>query len=315
MTATPLLIAAGCAALALIATWLAAQSMRRRARIRKRIDPIAELLTPDATETESATEPQRKKRRKSGPVEWLDSRYPLSGGVRTASVALAVGGLAFGVVWTGLAFFGLLSGPLAGAASAGIGAGLAWQVGEIMEKAKRTEFSNRFIIVLEDFQRMVRHGIATGQALASVAAAADEPAKTSLARIVLETGFGVAAAVAIESEAQRVKVSELSMLAAIVGTQSATGGNLSESLENLANMVRERRDTRSRMRASTAESRITIIVLTLIPGAAVGIQAMSQPELIDVLLGEGRHLLGIGVILIAVGLGLAAMIIRSVNNE
>ncbi|MDE0191783.1 MAG: type II secretion system F family protein [Gammaproteobacteria bacterium] len=315
MTATPLLIAAGCAALALIAAWLAVQSMRRRARVGKRIGPITVLLTADATETESATKPQLKKRRKSGPVEWLDSRYPLSGGVRTAAVALAVGGLAFGVVWTALAFFGLLSGPLAGAASAGIGAGLAWQVGKIMEQAKRTEFSDRFILVLEDFQRMVRHGIATGQALASVAAAADEPAKTSLARIVLETGLGVAAAAAIDREAQRVNVSELSMLGAIVGTQTATGGNLSESLENLAKMVRERRDSRSRMRASTAESRITIIILTLIPAAAVGIQTMSQPELIDVLLGEGRHLLGIGVTLIVVGLGIAAMIIRSVRNE
>ena len=311
---TPALIALVCMALAVVALWLAVRSIRRRDRIKKRMAPIAGLLTGGALEAEPEKDAQRETPRESGPRQWLDARYPLSGGMRTAVIGVAAGGGSFALLWLALTFFGM-SVALAATVSIIIGAGLAWQTGSMLEQGKRTVFGDRFLIVLEDFQRMVRHGIATGQALASVAAAAEEPAKASLSRVVLETGFGVSVAVAIEREAQRVRVSELSMLAAIIGTQATTGGNLSESLENLAKMVRERRDTRSRMRASTAESRITMIILTFIPAAAVGIQALSQPELIDVLLSEGRHLLGIGVTLIVIGLGLAALIIRRAQHE
>ena len=313
---TPLLIAVACALLAALAVALAVRSMRRRAKVDRRMGPVAALLASETMDVapEENRQRRRERRRQSGRGGWLEARYPLVGGWRAAVVSLTVGLLSSGVAWVALTFFGL-SGALAFAASAGIGAVLVGQAARTMEQAKRIEFSDRFLVVLEDFQRMVRHGMATGQALASMASAADEPAKTSLSRVVLETGFGVPVATAIEREAQRVRVTELSMLAAIVGTQSTTGGNLSESLENLARMVRERRDTRSKMRVSTAESRVTIIILTLIPIAAVGIQAGTQPDLIDALLNEGRHLLGIGVTLIVAGLGIAAVIIRRVRHE
>ena len=115
-------------------------------------------------------------------------------------------------------------------------------------------------------------------------------------------------------EARRVRMSELAMLAAIISTQTSTGGNLSEAVGNLAAMLRERLDNRARMKASTAESRVTLIILSIVPFIGVGIQAALQPELVGVLLGEGRHLLGIGLAFIVSGLVISYFMIRGAQR-
>ena len=131
---------------------------------------------------------------------------------------------------------------------------------------------------------------------------------------MLETEFGVPIGTAMEREAFRIRISELSMLAAVVSTQSSTGGNLSESIANLAATLRERMDNRSRLKAATAESRVTMIILAFVPVAAIGLQAVTQPELVDVLLGGARHLFGIGILLILTGLAISWKMIQSAQR-
>ena len=123
-------------------------------------------------------------------------------------------------------------------------------------------------------------------------------------------GFGVPIGVAIDNEALRTRISELSMLAAVVSTQSSTGGNLSESVGNLSETLRERLDNRTRMTAATAESRLTMIILALVPVAAIGVQTATQPEVVDMLLGEARDLFGMGLVLILIGLGISWKMIQ-----
>ena len=246
-------------------------------------------------------------------VAKLNKRYPLAGGVRTTLIAGTTALTTFAIVLPLASFFGLAN-QWALPVAALVGGALGWNVGSMMETGKRNEFSARFLVALEDFHRMVRYGIASNQALHSIAAAAEEPVKASLRHIVSDTEVGVPIGAAMDREARRVHISDLSMLAAVVSTQAATGGNLSEAVGNLAAMVRERLDNRARMKASTAESRITMIILTIVPLAAVGLQAATQPELIDVLRGEARHLLGIGVSLILAGLVFSWMIIRNAQQ-
>ena len=211
-----------------------------------------------------------------------------------------------------LVFVGLTP-VLAVPAAVVVAVGLGLNVGSAMENGKRNEFNDRFLLAMEDFQR-VRFGIPAMQGLKSVSEAADEPLKASLRKILLETDFGVPLDQAMAREARRVRMSELAMLAAIISTQTSTGGNLSEAVGNLATMLRERLDNRSKMKASTAESRVTLIILSIVPFLGVGLQAAMQPELFGVLLGEGRHLLGIGLAFIVAGLAISYFMIRGAQR-
>ena len=305
------------AGLAFLTAWFAMTGMRalrRRAKIRRRLSPVDGVLATDTTEAASVPVRIRERKSSENPViARLNARYPLAGGVRTTVFAGIAGMLAFLALVPATSFFGM-SAALSFGSAALVGGSLGWNVGTVLEDARRSEFSDRFLIVLEDFHRMVRYGIAANQALNSITAAAEEPVKTSLRNIVLEMEFGVPIGTAVDREARRVRISELSMLAAVVTTQSSTGGNLSESIANLAATLRERLDNRSRMKASTAESRITMIILAFVPFAGIGLQIFMQPELIDVLLGEARSLLGLGITLIIAGLVISWMMIRSAQR-
>lgn len=63
----------------------------------------------------------------------------------------------------------------------------------------------------------------------------------------------------------RVGADELNLLAVTVSVQRSTGGNLSEILENLSGMIRDRSMLRNKIRAISAEGRITAIIMAAFP--------------------------------------------------
>ena len=285
--------------------------LRRRARIRRRIGAFGELL--ESGEVSTAT-PVRDAIAESKPMlASLERRFPLAGGKR-ALVASVIGAVVVACALVpGLVFVGL---PLVFAVLVGalVAAAVGWNLGSFLEFRRRMEFIDRFLVVVEDLQRMVRFGMATAQAFKSVADVAQEPVRGVLRRVAVEADLGVPLGVALGREAHRIGVSEMAMLAAIVSTQSRTGGGLAESVGNLAEMLRERIDNRARMKASTSESKISLVVLCLVPGAAIGIQAVSQPQLFATLMNDARYLLGIGFGLILLGLTVAWFMVRSVER-
>lgn len=287
------------------------ESLRRRARIRRRLGPFSELL--ESGEVSTAM-PLREAVSESTPVvATLDRQFPLAGGKRTLLASFAGALLLACALVPALVFLGL---PLAAAILVGlVAAGAAgWNVGSSMERRRRLEFSNGFLVAVEDLQRMVRFGIATGGAFKSVADAARSPVAGVLRRITVEVDLGVPFSVALGREARRIRSSEMAMLAAIMSTQSHTGGGLAESVGNLADMLRERIDNRARMKSATSESKISLIVLCFVPAAAIGIQAFSQPDVFDTLMNDARYLLGIGIGLILLGLAVAWLLVRSIER-
>ena len=193
-----------------------------------------------------------------------------------------------------------------------LGAGLGIGVGSFLEDRKRVEFNDRFLVAVDDFQRLVRFGVTPGQAFASIADSAGEPARDSLRRVALDAELGVGLGDALGREAHRVRVSEMAMLAAIVSTQSRSGGGpRGVRRQPWRTCCASATTTASAPRRATSESKISLLILCFVPLAAVGIQAQLQPDLVDTLLGSARHLLGIGAGLIAAGLVAAWLLVRS----
>ena len=314
MTFEPSILALGagmigaCTVLAVTVT----ETVRRRTRIKQRLEPLASMLEAGG-DAPTATPVPEQAGEQAALARVLDRRYPLAGGTRAAFIGLA-GAVAAGLALVpGLAFVGM---PTLLAVLVGVllAAAFGLNLAKVLEHRKRTQFNDRFLIAIEDLQRMVRFGISTGQALTSITASADEPVRTSLQRVARDAGLGVPLGVALGREAHRVRISEMAMLAAIVSTQSRTGGGLAESVANLAEMLRERIDNRSRMKAATSESKISLLILTGVPFAAIGIQSALQPELVSTLLNDARHLLGIGVGMIAAGLVVAWLMVRGAEK-
>ena len=281
---------------------------RQRTRLRRRLDSLPPLAQLDE-ETSDAARVDRVMRAGHPLQRALDARFPLAGGPRTTFIAALWGVGMAAVATASAAFFGLAF-VWAALVGAGAGVAMARNVGNTLEGRQRHRYEQGFLVVIEDFQRMVHFGIGSQQAFTAVVSGAEPPVDVSLLRVSRAVDLGVELAQAMDEEARRVRIGELSMLAAIFATQSRAGGNLSEAVENLATMLRERLDNRMRLRAMSAESRITLIILSIVPVVAIAIQSVMQPDLVRLLVApDGRSLLGIGVGLILAGLLIARFMI------
>ena len=287
--------------------------MRAKLRIRRRLQPITDLLDADGPAPVVEALPTARTENDNYIVERLDAWFPLAGGVRTAMIVLGTTLLVWIVLVPAMVFVGV---PTIFAIFLSLVAAIVvgWNLGTAVEDRKREAFTNRLVTVVEDFQRLVRFGTSSLRALRSVAETTEEPLAPSLKGILRETDFGVPLEQAMAREAHRIRMGELAMLAAIISTQTGTGGSLSEAVGNLGEMLRERLDSNMRLKASTAESKVTLIVLAAVPVLGVTVQALLQPDIVTTLLGEARHLLGIGVGLIVSGLFVSWLMMRGAQR-
>lgn len=304
---------AALAVFAAVAAIVAADALRTRSRVSRRVRPLAEMFANDERDAPAQRPATEVAGQENAFVAWLKGRFPLAGGVRVGVVAAVTTLLTGLLVAPFLAFVGVATG-LALAVALGAAILLGWNIAKLLEDNKRTEFNDRLLLAMDDFQRMVRFGIPTLQALNSITEAAEAPLKQVLRNAMLETALGVPLERAMAREAHRIRMGELAMLAAILSTQASTGGNLSEAVGNLAEMLRERKDNRTKLKSSTAESRLTLVILGIVPFLGIGMQVPSQPELLDTLLNDARHLLGIGLGLIFTGFAISYLMLRSAQR-
>lgn len=113
--------------------------------------------------------------------------------------------------------------------------------------------------------RAVRAGLPVAEAIRSVGAESMSPTQEEFARVAGETALGMPVEVAIRRLAERTSIQEYAFFAVIIGLHAQTGGNLSETLENLADMVRRRVAMAAKGKALSAEGRLSAGVVAALP--------------------------------------------------
>ena len=80
-----------------------------------------------------------------------------------------------------------------------------------------------------------------------------------------EVGFGAGVAAAIQRMAERVDHDDMYLFAAMIRLQERTGGNLADLLRSSSKTIRDRQAMRLRIRAASAEGRISALILNVAP--------------------------------------------------
>ena len=104
---------------------------------------------------------------------------------------------------------------------------------------------------------------------------------------------------ALRAFADRVPLLDARFFVTAVLTQRETGGNLSEVLDNLASVIRERFRVKRQVRVMSAHGRITGWVLGALPPAVAGILLLISPTYIRLLVDDP---LGLDMMMAAIGL-------------
>lgn len=113
--------------------------------------------------------------------------------------------------------------------------------------------------------RSLNAGHPIGTAIALVAREMPDPIGSEFGILSDQLTFGAELDVAMLSMVDRVGAEELNLLAVTVSVQRGTGGSLSEVLGNLSKMVRDRGILRAKIKAISAEGRITAMVMAVFP--------------------------------------------------
>lgn len=167
--------------------------------------------------------------------------------------------------------------------------------------------------VLDMLARATRAGQSIDQAIHLVAHEAGGLLGQEFRRCEQQLEMGRSFDKCIKALANRVRLMELRILATTLIVQRQCGGPLSEMLERMGTVVRERIAAQRQVRATTAAGRMsTLIVASIAPLALVGLLAF-QREHIDVLFQDpfGQTLLLLAIVLEVIGLIWVMLLLRT----
>jgi tight adherence protein B len=129
----------------------------------------------------------------------------------------------------------------------------------------------------------MRAGHSFLQSLDSAAKEIDDPAAGELGRVLTEIRLGRDIDDALEALVSRVGSQDLEWAVTAIKIQRKTGGNLAEVLETVAKTIRERETLRRQVRVLSAEGRISVIVLTVLPILIAVYLMLVNPEYLKTL--------------------------------
>lgn len=202
--------------------------------------------------------------------------------LRQAGLALSprrfvMGQIAIGLL-AGLALLQVLPGPMAIAGAVVAGAGLPLGV-VAMLRAQRLE---RLTAQLPDALDLMARGLSVGHPLSvtigNVAADMSDPIGSEFGYIQDQVAYGDDITEAFAAFSDRVGTEDARYAAVSVGIQHGTGGNLAHILHVLSKVIRDRATMRKKIRAISAEGRLSAFILSILPFGIFGIINITAPN-------------------------------------
>ena len=135
-----------------------------------------------------------------------------------------------------------------------------------MARAKRlSRFGEQLPDAIDVIVRGVRAGHPFSAAIDLVARELPDPVGTEFGMTTDEITFGQDVRTAIGNLYKRVGQEDLLYVVTAINIQSQTGGNLAEVLSRLSHLIRQRLKLRLKVRAMSAEGRISALFLSAMP--------------------------------------------------
>jgi tight adherence protein B len=148
-------------------------------------------------------------------------------------------------------------------------------------EVKRQKRIARFTELLPDAIDVIIRGVRVGYplpiALDLVARELPDPVATEFGLTADEISFGQDVRSAVENLYGRVGHEDLLFFVVAVNVQNQTGGNIAEVLSRLSRLLRNRSKLRLKIRALSAEGRVSAVVLSLMPFILFGGIALISP--------------------------------------
>jgi len=262
--------------------------MRRIQQAREtRMDGIAQRWLPNRT--------QLKKRLDMTGKDWSPGKYLVSNLILFAVVASAIL---------------LKGGPFLLALFVGgfIGLWLPHMVVGFMIGRRVGQFGKSFPDAIELLVRGLRSGLPISETLGIVGSEIPGPVGEEFRSVVDKVKIGRTMDVALQETADRLGTPEFQFFVITLQIQRETGGNLAETLSNLAEVLRKRMQMKLKIKAMSSESKASAYIIGSLPFIVFFLIYQINPQYIGKFFVDERLMItGIGG---AIWMGLGAFIMK-----
>ncbi len=173
-------------------------------------------------------------------------------------------------------------------------------------------FNALFPDALDLIVRALRSGLTISEGIITVGQELAEPVGGEFRRIDQALKFGRTLEEALWDTARRLDTPEFGFFVISLSVQRQTGGNLAETLANLSDILRRRRQMRQKIRAVSSEARMSASILGALPFVVAALIFVTTPSYLAPLVTNpnGIILCAVGGAMLAAGTFIMARLIR-----
>ena len=197
-----------------------------------------------------------------------------------------------------------------------LAAGAAAAGPTLLLRLAQSRYQRRFLDAFPDaldlIGRAVRAGLPAVEAMEVAGREIRPPVGIEFQRTLEEVRLGIDIGEALQNTAERIRVPDFRFYVVALALQRRTGGALAETLRNLSNIIRRRKEVRLKARALSAESKASAAVLAILPFVVGAILFTLNPSLMSILFHDsrGRYMLGLAALSLLTGIAVMALIIK-----
>ncbi len=192
-----------------------------------------------------------------------------------------------------------------------IGAGLPHLAIGYLIKKRIKMFTSNFPDSIELLVRGLKSGLPVGETLNVVAKEIPGPVGEEFKLVTEKIKIGKPMEDALQDTADRLDTAEFQFFVITLAIQRETGGNLAETLSNLADVLRKRAQMKLKIRAMSSEAKASAYIVGALPFFVFGMVWMVNQKYLAGFFYEPRLIIAgiIGIVWMAIGVFIMAKMI------
>lgn len=195
-----------------------------------------------------------------------------------------------------------------------VGAGLPHMALGYFINKRLANFTTKFPEAIELLVRGLRSGLPVTETLGVVAAEVPGPVGEEFRMVNERIKIGRTMEDALQETADRLNTPEFSFFCITLAIQRETGGNLAETLSNLADVLRKRAQMKLKIKAMSSESKASAYIIGALPFVVFGLIYWINPAYMETFFSDQRLIVAGGGGLIWMSIG-AFIMAKMINFE
>ncbi|HMB77257.1 MAG TPA: type II secretion system F family protein [Kiloniellaceae bacterium] len=218
----------------------------------------------------------------------------------------------FAIVTTAMALLEVIPNLAAPLIGLFLGVGIPHIVVGILAKRRHGKFISLFPEAIDLMVRGLKSGLPINESMKAAGNEIADPVGYEFRQITDQVRVGTKLEEAMQDAGKRLNIQEFNFMNIAMNIQSETGGNLAETLNNLSDVLRKRRQLKLKVKALSSEAKASAYIIGSLPFIMTGLIYMTNEHYIMTLFTDPRGNLMVlgGLLWFAIGAGVMFKMVR-----